>query len=267
MAALVIPAGLRPRVVAVDLDGTLVPQSSGIDPQVVRAVVDLQARGALVVAATGRSLSTTAPVARAAGMHDWAVASNSAVIGTIDPERVVEARTFDATELLAALVPLIPDGTFAVERPDGTFWSTRHFVDGGVATVIHEAPLAELTAAPVVRVIARSDIHLDAGLGYVAEHLGIHSISFGVTDVAWLDLGIQGVSKATGLQTLCDRLGVTAAEVVAIGDSMNDIEMFDWAGFSVAMGHATAEVRAHADAIAAPVPGLGAAEVLDALCR
>ncbi len=262
-----VPHGLQPRLVAVDLDGTLVPQSAGIDPEVVRAVSDLQERGAIVVAATGRSLSTTAPVARAAGMHEWAVVSNGAVIGTIDPERVVESRTFDATELLAALVPLIPEGTFAVERPDGTFWSSRHFVDGGVATEIFEAPLAELAAQPVVRVIARSDAHLDAGLGYVAEHLGMHSISFGVTDVAWLDLGILGVTKATGLQTLCDRLGIAPAEVVAIGDSMNDIEMLDWAGFAVAMGHASDEVRSHADAVAAPVPGLGAAEVLDVLCR
>lgn len=262
-----VAPGLRPRLVAVDLDGTLVPQSEGIDPAVVRAVSDLQDRGAIVVAATGRSLSTTAPVARAAGMQEWAVVSNGAVIGTIDPEEVVEARTFDATDLLDALIPLVPDGTFAVERPDGTFWSTRHFVDGGVATTIIEAPLAELVSEPVVRVIARSDLHLDAGLGYVAEHLGMHSICFGVTDVAWLDLGIAGVTKATGLQTLCERLGISAAEVVAIGDSMNDIEMLDWAGYSVAMGHASPEVRSHADAVARPVPGLGAAEVLDLLCR
>lgn len=267
MDATALPPGLAPRLIAVDLDGTLVPQSQGIDPRVVRAVTGVQERGAIVVAATGRSLSTTAPVARDAGMHEWAVVSNGAVIGTVDPERVVEARTFDATELLDALVPLVPGGTFAVERPDGTFLSTRHFVDGGVATRIVEAPLAELRAAPVVRVVARSDDHLADGLGYVAEHLGMHSISSGVTDVAWLDLGIKGVTKASGLATLCARLGIAAAEVLAIGDSMNDIEMLDWAGYAVAMGHASEQVRVHADFVAAPVPGLGAAAVLDLLCR
>lgn len=262
-----LPKGLAPRLIAVDLDGTIVAQSAGIEPAVARAVIGVQERGAIVVAATGRGLSTTAPVAREAGMHEWAIVSNGAVIGRIDPEEVIEARTFDPTDLLRALVPLIPGAMFVVERPDGRFLSTEHFVDGGVSTVIEEVPLAELSTEPVVRVIARSHHHVDDGLGHVAAHLGAQSVSHGVTDVAWLDLGIPGISKATGLASLCERLGIAAAEVLAIGDSMNDIEMLDWAGYSVAMGHASASVRAHADYIAEPIPGLGAAAVLDALCR
>jgi hydroxymethylpyrimidine pyrophosphatase-like HAD family hydrolase len=95
----------------------------------------------------------------------------------------------------------------------------------------------------------------------------MHSIAFGMTDVAWLDVGIKGVTKATGLQTLCGRLGVDAADVLAIGDSMNDIEMLQWAGFAVAMPHARADIKALADHVATGGPGAGVVEILDVLYR
>ena len=128
-------------------------------------------------------------------------------------------------------------------------------------------PYDELIANPVVRVIVRSDDHVEEGLGPVVEHLDMHSIAFGVTDVAWLDLGIKGVTKATGLQSLCSRLGIDRSEVLAIGDSMNDIEMLQWAGYSVAMAHARPDIRALADHVTSGGPGSGVIEVLDALYR
>ena len=266
-ASLQVIDGMRPRLIAVDLDGTLVPQSDGVPAGVAEAVARVQSEGALVVAATGRSLSTTGYVARDAGMHDWAVVSNGAMIVTVDPETVVEAQTFDATELVRELAPAVPNAIFAVETTTGEFLTSRHFVDRGVSLHIREVPWEELTREPVVRLIVRSDEHLEHGLGPIVEHLAIHSISFGITDVAWLDLGIRGVTKATGLARLCGRLGIAPHEVLAIGDSMNDIEMLQWAGTSVVMGHAKQEIKALADAITGPVPGDGVIEVLDRLYR
>ena len=261
------PDGLTPRLIAVDLDGTLVPQSGGVPDGVAAAIERVQSAGAIVAAATGRSLSTTGYVARDAGMHEYAVVSNGAMIVTVEPETVVEAMTFDATELLAELTELLPQATFAVERTDGVFLTTRFFVDRGVSLDVREVPYAELVANPVVRVIVRSDDHVEEGLGPVVEHLDMHSIAFGVTDVAWLDLGIKGVTKATGLQTLCGRLGIDRSEVLAIGDSMNDIEMLQWAGYSVAMAHARPDIRALADYVTTGGPGAGVIEVLDRLYR
>jgi Cof subfamily protein (haloacid dehalogenase superfamily) len=262
-----LPVGLRPRLIAVDLDGTLVPQSDGVPDGVFEAIARVQDHGAVVVAATGRSVSTTGYVARAAGMHDFAVVSNGAMLVSIDPESVIEARTFDARALLTQLTELLPRATYAVERSDGVFLTSRMFVDRGVSLDIREVTHEELVRDPVVRVIVRSDDHLDAGLGSMARHLDMHSIAFGVTDVAWLDLGIKGVTKATGLQALCDRLGISASEVLAIGDSMNDAEMLTWAGTSVAMGSARPEIKALADHVTGSTPGAGVVEVLDQLYR
>ena len=260
-------AGLAPRLIAVDLDGTLAPQSGEVPPGVAEAVTRVTELGAVVVAATGRSLTTTAPLAREAGLHGFAVVSNGAMIITVDPASVVEALTFDAGELLHELAPLLPDATFAVETTEGAFLTSRHFVDRGVSLDIREVAFEDLTREPVVRLIVRSDDHVEQGLGPIVEHLDMHSIAFGVTDVAWLDLGIKGVTKATGLQKLCARLGIDASEVLAIGDAMNDIEMLAWAGTAVVMGHAKDEIKAYADYVTGPVPGLGVIEVLDQLYR
>ena len=66
---------------------------------------------------------------------------------------------------------------------------------------------------------------------------------------AWLDLSPVGVSKASGLAMVADELGVAQADVLAIGDGRNDIEMLRWAGRGVAMGQAVEEVKAAADAV------------------
>ena len=128
-------------------------------------------------------------------------------------------------------------------------------------------PFEELSADPVVRVVVRSSEHMEEGLGPVVRHLDMHSIAFGVTDVAWLDLGIKGVTKATGLAKLCARLGIDRSEVLAIGDAMNDIEMLEWAGYAVAMGHAKEGIKAIADHVTGAEPGRGVIEVLDQLYR
>ena len=99
----------------------------------------------------------------------------------------------------------------------------------------------------------------------VIVSLGLHSVVFGVAEVAWLDIGPQGVSKATMLQRLCDRLGIDRANTLAIGDSMNDIAMLEWAGRGVLMGHAVPEMHVHADVLTSERPGYGVADALNAI--
>jgi len=70
------------------------------------------------------------------------------------------------------------------------------------------------------------------------------------------------VSKASGLAHVAGQLGVDRADVLAIGDGRNDIEMLEWAGRGVAMGQAIEPVREAADAVAPPVAEDGVADEL-----
>jgi hydroxymethylpyrimidine pyrophosphatase-like HAD family hydrolase len=93
----------------------------------------------------------------------------------------------------------------------------------------------------------------------LAGRLGLHGTDYVVGWTAWLDLAPVGVSKASGLAHVAGRLGVDPADVLAIGDGRNDIEMLHWAGRGVAMGQAIQAVQDAADDVTAPVTEDGAA--------
>jgi hydroxymethylpyrimidine pyrophosphatase-like HAD family hydrolase len=198
-------------------------------------------------------------------MLDWAVCSNGALLVQVQPEEIVESVSFDPAELLARIAELVPNASFGVESVSGLFRTNRAFSHAALTEQVREVPLDHLMSEPVIRLVVRSDDHLDEGLGFIAEELGLHSVVFGTGDVAWLDIGPKGVSKATMLARLCDRLGFDPALTMTVGDSMNDIEMLKWAGVGVLMGHAGEEMRRHADVITGPIPGFGVAEALNAI--
>jgi hydroxymethylpyrimidine pyrophosphatase-like HAD family hydrolase len=97
----------------------------------------------------------------------------------------------------------------------------------------------------------------------LAESLGLHGTDYVVGWTAWLDLAPKGVNKASGLRYVARELGVDAADVLAIGDGRNDLEMLRWAGRGVAMGQAIEEVKEAADAVTDSVYDEGAAVELD----
>ena len=254
---MLLPEGFVPQLVAIDLDDTLIEHDGPVAGFVADAIARVQGLGIVVVAATGRSVTTALPVARAAGMHDWAVCSNGSLLARVVPEEVVETITFDPGDLLRHIEKRVPNGSYAVECEDGTFKTNRIFKHTALTVAVREVPFDRLLDDPVIRVVVRSDEHLDEGLGFLAEELGLHSVVFGTGDIAWLDIGPQGVSKATMLARLCGRLGIDESQTMAIGDSMNDIEMLQWAGYSVAMGSARESIRALADFVTTPEPGIG----------
>jgi Cof subfamily protein (haloacid dehalogenase superfamily) len=255
----------RPQLIALDLDDTLLPHTGVVPHAAVDAIARVQELGVMVVAATGRSFGTTIPVCQAAGMMDWAVCSNGALLASVDPEAIVETIAFDPSELLSVIERRVPNGLYAVEDVNGVFRTNRIFQHSALTEGIREVSFEELSEEPVIRVVVRSDEHMDEGLGHLAEELGLHSVVFGVAETAWLDIGPQGVSKATMLARLCERLGIDPAETLAIGDSMNDAAMLEWAGMGVLMGHALPGMRQHANVLTSPEPGYGVADALNAL--
>ena len=260
-----LPDGFVPQLIALDIDDTLIEHDGPVHESVVEAIARVQEMGIMVVASTGRSRSTTTPVCRAAGIREWAVCSNGALLVSVEPEGIVESVSFDPTDLLTRVQELVPDASFGVESVSGLFRTNKAFSHAALTEEVREVPFEHLMAEPAIRLVVRSDAHLDEGLGFVAEELGLHSVVFGTGDVAWLDIGPKGVSKATMLARLCEREGIDPALTMTVGDSMNDIEMLKWAGVGVLMGHAGPEMRQHADVITGPRPGHGVAEALDAI--
>ena len=126
-------------------------------------------------------------------------------------------------------------------------------------------PFAELSTEPVTRVTMRAP-ELDAqDFHEMVERVGLHGVGYAVGWTAWLDISPEGVTKASALESVRERLGVGAGATVAIGDGMNDLEMLGWAAHGVAMGNASARLRGVADAVTGTVQDDGAAVILRAL--
>ena len=96
------------------------------------------------------------------------------------------------------------------------------------------------------RVVVISPEHEMEDFLSIVERMGLHRVSYNVGWTAWLDIAPDGVNKATALERVRDLLQVPRAQVIAVGDGRNDIDMLRWAsaeGLGVAMGQAPADVR------------------------
>ena len=133
------------------------------------------------------------------------------------------------------------------EREVGGYRVNRVFPEGELSGEQLITHVDDIVGEPVSRVIVRDPEATADDFIELAANLGLHGTDYVVGWTAWLDLSPVGVSKASGLQHVCDKIGLTAADVLAIGDGRNDIEMLSWAGRGVAMGQAPAEVAAAAD--------------------
>ena len=183
------------------------------------------------------------------GARLWVVASNGAVIFRYPPLEVVHEETFDAAPAVAAVLQHHPDALVAVEERGIGYRVNRHFPLGELSGDMIITEVDELVAGPVSRVIIRDPAATADDFVELAARLGLHGTDYVVGWTAWLDLSPVGVSKASGLALVAERLGVGQGDVLAIGDGRNDMEMLRWAGRGVAMGQAVEEVRAAADAV------------------
>ncbi|WP_054813624.1 HAD family hydrolase [Nocardia arizonensis] len=257
--------GGGPRLIALDVDGTLLETGSPISARVVDAVGAAVAAGAHVVVTTGRTLLTTRPVLAELGLVDGhALCSNGAVHIDVARGEPVAVQAFDPRPAVAALRKLFPEMIFAVEKVGIGTWATGtspgDYPIGEYELVDHEA----LSSEPTPRL---NGWWPDGSLEDMVSLLG----TFEVPDASWehgefgpwLTVSRRGVSKGWALERLRTALDVPRTATLAIGDGYNDREMLRWAAHSVAMGNAPAEIRDMADEVADDVLDDGAAKVLE----
>jgi hydroxymethylpyrimidine pyrophosphatase-like HAD family hydrolase len=259
----------KPQLVALDVDGTIVSYADFFDPPtqpVVQAVRGAVRAGIHIVLATGRSLHSTTPVFGQLQLTDgYAVCSNGAVVADVATRTPVHVVTFDASDPVTYFAEEIPDAVLAIEELGVGFRVTGEFpvgeLDGRVTVVSHD----ELLDGPVTRLVVRWPQGDRERLRRVAAASGLPSVDYAIGYTAWLDIMPEGVSKASGLATVCEKLGLGRTDVMAVGDGHNDMEMLAWAGVGVAMGQAPWDVKEIADTVCESVDDDGVALLLNEL--
>lgn len=264
------------RLVALDVDGTLVDFDDHLSEAVrtqVRRVAEIP--GTHIVIATGRSLIGLLPVLDRLELSDgYAICSNGAVTVRVSPHGrsggepgtpsydIVEQVTFDAGPAVRLLREHLPDARFAVEVLGVGYRVHGSFPDGELNGLIEEVSFEDLTADPVGRVVVRSPSHTPEHFLELVARIGLHGVSYAVGWTAWLDLAPEGVTKASGLESVRRALGVQPDATYAVGDGRNDMEMLQWAAHGAAMASAPPEVLALADEVLPDVTGDGLVHLL-----
>lgn len=270
MPEIVADAAL-PRLVATDLDGTLLRDDGTISARTANAIATLADSGVPTVFVTARPPRWLHALVDSVGEHGVAICANGALVYDVAERRVVAARTIDPAalvELERDLRAAVPGIVFAVERADGMgrehgfVYQREQPVDFTVGT------FEQITAEPVGKLLARceaSDPH-EFHAAVAAALAGRGELGYSGA-VGLAEITAQGVTKASGLERWCELHEISSADVWAFGDMPNDLPMLAWAGRSFAVANAHPDVLELADDVVGRNDDDGVAEVLEGLVR
>ncbi|CAG7651349.1 HAD-IIB family hydrolase [Actinacidiphila bryophytorum] len=239
-----------PRLIATDLDGTLLRNDRSVSPRTIAALAAAEAAGIEVFFVTGRPARWMGVVAEHLAGHGLAILANGAAVYDLRAHRLIEAFPLPEDDALAvahALRAALPGAAFAVERAasfrrEPAYEAIEPDV-GPLAPV--EALLAEDRAQPLLKLLAKHpSMDPDEFLATALAVAGGHGEITRSSETALLEVSGRGVSKASTLARCCAERGVMADEVVAFGDMPNDLAMLGWAGTSYAVANAHPAVLA-----------------------
>jgi HAD superfamily hydrolase (TIGR01484 family) len=237
------------RLIATDLDGTLLRSDLSVSPRTVRALRTARNVGIRIVLVSARGPIGVGRVADLIDCDGFAICSNGALVLDLASRAVIRHRMLAAevaAEIVRALRARLPSVCFATEieaafglepafkgawgdwePPEGTRW----------------ADAMELVAAPVTKLIARDPTRSVADLAVVAREVAGDAAAVAISGKWVVEIAAAGVNKAAALKELATDYEIDPSEVVAFGDYPNDLPMLEWAG------HAIATANAHPDVL------------------
>jgi Cof subfamily protein (haloacid dehalogenase superfamily) len=257
------------RLVATDLDGTLLGPEATVSDRTRAALARVRQAGIVVVLVTGRPPRAVRDIAARAGLGGLAICANGALVYDLDADEVATSSPLPApvgARLVSELREALPGVVFASEDERGfrreTAWAHRGLAQAD--EIVHADPL-DLVAEPVSKLLVR---HPELRFSDLVERIRVLAGDEAV--VTWSGVGLAeisaaGVTKAYALDWVCRRLDIKPGEVIAFGDMPNDLAMLAWAGHSVAVANAPEEVRVAADEVTASNVDDGVAVVLERL--
>lgn len=257
------------KMVVLDLDDTLLNKEHSISHKTIETLELLKARGVEIVVATGRMYRSALPYIKQLGLFGSMITYNGAYIKDVEKDEVIFHQPIElniskeilleaeAADLYANIY--IDDKLFVSELgPESDLYEKISRVDA-----IPVGKLSEyISDAPTKLLIVEED--LDKIKHYRKLFKGKYSDNIEVTQskAFFIEFMAKDVSKGKAIKIVADNLNVDLEEIIAIGDSWNDIEMLQTAGLGIAMGNAPDGVKKHADMIADTHDNEGVSNIL-----
>ena len=256
---------MTPKLVATDLDGTLVRADGSVSDYTRSVLAALEDRGIPVIFVTGRPLRWTEVVFEHVGSLGLAIVSNGALVWDVAAQtaRLERAIAPDlALEVCERVRSAVPGSAFAVETTDG-FAMEPDYIRHGLDAGVRRGSVGELLDRPLLKLLARhEELPPEEYWAEAEKAVGdLVTVTWSST-TALLEISAPGVTKASTLALVCAELGVACEEVIAFGDMPNDLPMLTWAGTSYAMADAHPSVVSCAGHLAPSHEEDGVARVL-----
>ncbi len=269
------------RLIALDIDGTLLNGRSEMSDATIDAVRHAAGRGVLVTVCTGRSLSSTMPVAQRLTLNAPFVLNNGAMIYDVPNHcarylrhlpnhlAVDAVRVFRSIGFHPIVYGPLPEVRYFYYD---SFDPDNHaFVDYAAqnADRVHQVDdVCDFLGQDVTCItVAERNERVKSRESHIRAQLPDTEVVFEISpwDRCYHVVTVMpsGVSKGDGLRRLARLLGIDLSEVMAVGDNLNDLEMLDAAGLGVAMGNAVPEARTRADYVTASVDDEGVARAIE----
>jgi Cof subfamily protein (haloacid dehalogenase superfamily) len=262
------------KLVASDLDGTLLGADSTVSVRTEAALKAVAAAGVEVVVATGRSHWTAVPLLDHIGCLRWVICSNGATVYDFEVGDVVLRRPLP-DDVIRRVVDRIQDAFPSV----GLAWEsgtgiaqTEQWVANRAATNPAYAtgwpePTSELEigASPILKLlVAHHELITYDWLNALQPYLPA-GISASTSGASFVEITSSEANKGEALRQLCHQLRIDRADTIAFGDHSNDVGMLGWVGTGYAMANADHQVLAMADEVAPHHTEDGVAQILEVL--
>ena len=262
----------RPKLIASDLDGTIVAHYGDITQRTIDAFRKAHEMGVHIFFVTGRPPRWMPEIKEAFGIGN-AICGNGAMLYDLHNDKVLEEWLIPVDAQLEAVKRLrkvIPQISFAVESHN-YFHREKAYIprwDVGLDNVGVEK-IEEIVTSPALKILARcsqQELSSDEMLAIATVELdGLVTVTHSNPSDSLLEISALGVSKGMTLAKMAARLDIDAADCVSFGDNPNDFSMLQWCGRSYAMADGHPEGPKHAKSVAPPHTDDGVAIVIEEL--
>jgi Cof subfamily protein (haloacid dehalogenase superfamily) len=263
-------AGFPYRLIATDLDGTLLRSDESISRRTRDALAAATAAGAAHIVVTGRAVPWTRHILDDLGYDGLAVCGQGAQVYDAGEHRLLTSVTLDrqlAGVALAKIEAEVGPLHLAASRDglEGEVLVGPGYAATGRLPSTPFTDASDLWSAPLNKIYIQHPELSDDELAEAARQAAGGFVTVAMAGAGIVELLPLGLSKATGLSLAARRLGLKATDTLAFGDMPNDIPMFAWASRGVAMANAHAELKAVADEVTSSNEEDGIAVVVERL--
>ncbi|MFE5323954.1 Cof-type HAD-IIB family hydrolase [Paenibacillus sp. NPDC056579] len=237
------------KLIALDMDGTFLTEEKTVSAENRKAIEAAAAAGVTVMFATGRGIPNVMPYVEELGLQSPIVTVNGSEVWSAPKQ--LHSRTFLEPELVKSMREI-------AQKYDTWYWA--YAVNGIYNKERWTTESLETEQWLKFGYYYEDEVSLKA----IHDQL----VSWGQLEITNshpcnIELNPKGVSKASGLHVVCGLLGIDMSQVIAMGDSLNDVSMIREAGLGVAMGNAQDAVKSLADVVTGTNEEHGVAQIIE----